>query len=120
MHRIKFHFNQTYFAFCAKTHIRAPDAGSRGHNTVSISFFQESVRILPHQTKEKITGKKLAVVGMSAKDQICTGICEQGEFFWLMVYDQDRFGMIEMFGKLLWSHALSFLSLIHISEPTRH
>ena len=25
-----------------------------------------------------------------------------------MVYDQDRFGMIEMFGKLLWSHALSF------------
>ena len=85
MHRIKLYFDQADFTFCAKAHIWPPDTGSGCYDAVCFSFFQNTIRIFPHQRKEKIAGKELTVMRMSAKDQISAGVGEQGEFFWLVI-----------------------------------
>ena len=68
---MELHFYKTdslLFQDAYRSHTPAPEVTT----LYGISFFQKTVRILPHQRQEQIAGEKLPVVRMTAKDQIST------------------------------------------------
>ena len=56
---------------------------------------------------KQVSREDLAVMGMAAKIQVCSGICSFLQLFWLMVNENNRFIKIKVFGQLSRGKPLS-------------
>ena len=71
--RHKFHTDFHNFTFCSDSHVRPPDADTRGDDRGEVFFCPNAACIIPHQICNNIGREKLSVMGVAGKVCVCAG-----------------------------------------------
>lgn len=85
------------FTVSTDTHGGSPDPYAGGDRRIHAAFFQDSPWVFPEKIHQKISGKDLPAVGMAGQIQIHARHGCLFQFSGLMIHDQNRKGMIQIF-----------------------